>query len=84
MIFYCKTVTRICKNAFKTVFYRHEKSLYFGVFLEIQAFLKERTERDSNIYKASFLPIYSLLYFSYGILVWNAFLTDEIVFIKLK
>ena len=34
----CFCCTRDFKNVFKTVFYRHEKSLYFGVFLEIQAF----------------------------------------------
>ena len=65
VIFDCKTVTRDCKNAFKTVFYR---------------LLKKRTERDSNIYKALFSPIYNLLFFSYGILAWNEFLTGAILF----
>lgn len=42
------------------------------------------TERDSNFYKALFSPIYSLLFFSYGILVWNEFLTGAILFFYLN
>ena len=44
----CFFFTRICKNAFKTVFYRQEKSLYFGVFLEIQALMIWQGQKDLN------------------------------------
>jgi len=49
-----KSVTRDCKFAVKTVFYRQEKSLYFGVFLEIQALSFWQGQKDLKLlYPAS-------------------------------